>query len=77
VYGKVGRPCVGFKVDVADLFIRRGGNALLGMRFDVAAGGEVCAYGTACKIEKEHPKVDMEAKDENEAVVGEGRSASG
>jgi hypothetical protein len=46
------------------------------MRFDVAAGGEVCAYGTACKIEKEHPNVDMEAKEKSEAVVGDGGPAS-
>ena len=32
----------------------RGGNAILGVRFDIAANGpwtQVCAYGTACKVE--------------------------
>jgi uncharacterized protein YbjQ (UPF0145 family) len=34
--------------------MQRGGNAVIGMRFDVrfAAWSQICAYGTACVVEK-------------------------
>ena len=41
----------------------RGGNAILGVRMDIAAESvwsQICAYGTACVVEK----LDEDEKDE-------------
>lgn len=37
----------------------RGGNAVIAMRFDAAELGVVCAYGTACIVEKVDPATQV------------------
>ena len=45
---------------MADECVKHGGNAIIGMRFDMSSGDygqwnswwEVCAYGTACFVEE-------------------------